>query len=160
MMKTVLRSTALSLFFYSAPSLALTCGANATPHAFGNYYPLSGHAVDTASSVTVSCSGLIGLLVSLEIKLSTGNDGSYVSRSMASGANVLNYNLYTDPGRSTVWGDGSGGTESISYTLLLPELGNDSRTNWIYGRIPAGQTWVVPGEYADTIIVTIEYYAL
>lgn len=160
MKKKLLHVVAVACALCGANANALTCGASATSHAFGSYYPLSGNAVNTSSTITVSCSGLIGLQVSAEVQLSTGAGGSFATRRMASGVNTLQYNLYRDSGRTTLWGDGTGGSTSLSYLLLLPLLGNDSRTDTIYGRIPGGQTGVAPGNYTDTITVTIEYFAL
>lgn len=159
MIRHLPRGLLLALTFACGPALALTCGASAGTHAFGTYYPMSGNAVDTSSSIAVNCSGLVGLLVSVEIHLGTGS-GGYGARKMLSGANALSYNLYTDAGRSTVWGDGTGGSAVVSYSLLLPLLGNSSRTDWVYGRIPARQVDVRPGNYSDSIVVTVDYFAL
>ena len=71
---------------------------------------------------------------------------------MATGANLLNYALYTDSGHTTLWGDGAGGT-----TATIDGTGNGiSQSSTIYGRVPAGQT-VPAGGYADTVNVTVTY---
>lgn len=160
MKKTTLWGIALGLACYSAPGRALTCTVTAEDHAFPNYYPLSGDYVDQTSDITVECSGLVGLLVSVTIGLSTGSSGSYAPRKMYKGTDFLNYNLHTNIGRTTVWGDGNGGTSTVGYTLLLPLIGNDSRTDTVYGRIPAPQTSAVPGYYSDSITVNVEYFGL
>lgn len=161
MMRTLLWGTALSLVCYSAPSSAITCGVTATtPHAFGNYYPLGGSAAATTSNITVTCSGLVGILVSVTVSLSTGSSGSYAPRKMYKGADTLDYNLYTNVGHSTVWGNGAGGTSTVGYTLLLPLVLPNQRTDTVYGLIPASQTTTVPGSYSDTITVTVNYYGI
>lgn len=160
MMKTMLWISALSLVCYSAPGNALTCTVTATsPHAFGNYDPLSGNTATATNDITVDCSGLLGLLVSVTVSLSTGSSGSYAPRKMYKGSDTLDYNLYTNIGHSTVWGDGSSGTSTVAYTLLLPLLGA-SRTDTVYGLVPANQTTTVVGSYSDTITVTIDYFGL
>ena len=68
---------------------------------------------------------------------------------MASGANVLEYNLYTDPSRLTVWGDDSAGTVTVSETASTAE-------KTIYGRVPGRQN-VPAGTYTDVVLVTISY---
>ena len=72
---------------------------------------------------------------------------------MASGANLLNYVLYTDSNQTNVWGDGVGGT-----TATITGTGTgEAQTQTIYGSIPAGQTGAPAGSYADTVAVTVTY---
>lgn len=160
MMKTFLGATALCSAFCTSADAA--CTVTATDIIFPDYFPLSGSVSDSAGNITVDCQnpGLVGLLVTVSISLSTGSGGSYMPRTMLKGTDTLNYNLYTNAGRTTVWGDGTGGTSTIGYTLLLPILGNDNRTDPYYGRIPAGQTGAIPGTYNDTITVTVDYLGL
>ena len=73
---------------------------------------------------------------------------------MAFGANMLDYNIYTTPGFTSVWGDGSGGTLTQSFNGSLLSLGSTTFTG--YGRVPAGQ-YVVPGGYNDTLTVTVTF---
>jgi Uncharacterized secreted protein len=67
---------------------------------------------------------------------------------MTIGTSDLAYNLYTDPSRTLVWGDGINGSDvSVSGSRIdLP----------IYGRIGARQN-VPEGQYVDTIVLTISY---
>lgn len=132
------------------------CTVSTSPVSFGNYDPFSSSPLDVAGNVRVSCSllGLISLLVNYDILLSTGSAGNY-SRNMYSGANALPYNLYTTSGRTTVWGDGTGGTSFINDGYLLGLL-TVTRDYPVYGRIPARQD--VPADsYSDTITVTVNY---
>ena len=65
---------------------------------------------------------------------------------------MLNYILYTNSGRTIVWGSGAGGTGSLTGT------GNGaSQAVTIYGRVTAGQASAPAGSYADTVTVTITY---
>jgi len=69
---------------------------------------------------------------------------------MASGTNVLNYQLYSDSARSTIWGN-TVGTDTVTGSGTGLALDHT-----VYGSIPAAQ--VVPaGSYQDTITVTISY---
>lgn len=135
---------------------AQTCNTSATPTAFGTYNPLSPLAVTTTGTVNVSCSALISLLVNYTITLSAGSSGTYAARTMASGGNHLTYNLFTDTAHTTIWGDGSGGTGTVTDGYLLQVLFPVSRNYSVYGRLSALQN-VAPGTYADTIFVTVTY---
>ncbi|HEY6095285.1 MAG TPA: spore coat protein U domain-containing protein, partial [Gallionellaceae bacterium] len=77
-------------------------------------------------------------------------------RQMGNGGNRLNYELYTGPAHTTIWGDGSSATAFISDTLsVLP--GGASRDHIVYGRIPARQTSAAVGGYSDSITITVNY---
>jgi spore coat protein U-like protein len=124
--------------------------------AFGNYDPSSASPNDSSGNVQVTCTAVtLGLTVSYVIKLSAGNGASFSPRKMASGGNNLNYNIYTDAGHSSIWGDGTGGTSTVSDSYSGSIL---TRTlNYtVYGRIPASQNAAV-GVYGDSITVTVEY---
>lgn len=148
---------ALLLGHGSASMAAATCSVSALPTAFGSYNPFSPSAVDSTGRVTVSCSlgGLLSLLVSYTIRLSAGGAGSYAPRRMSSGANTLNYNLYTSNARTTVWGNGTASTGTISDGYLLG-LGTTVRNYTVYARLPAPQN-VRAGSYLDSITVTVDY---
>ena len=69
---------------------------------------------------------------------------------MASGTNALNYQLYSDSGRSTIWGN-TPGTDTV--TGVGTGLAVD---HTVFGAVPAAQ--VVPaGDYGDTVTVRIYY---
>ncbi|MDQ3565221.1 MAG: spore coat U domain-containing protein [Pseudomonadota bacterium] len=128
---------------------------SATPVSFGSYNVFNATPLDATGTITVRCTGLVGLLVSYNIKLSAGLSGSYAPRQMASGANRLNYNLYTAATRLTVWGDGSAGTSFVSNTITLLLLGV-TVNHTVYGRVPALQN-VAVGSYSDNITVTLTF---
>ena len=72
-------------------------------------------------------------------------------RKMASGAtNTLNYQLYSDAARSTIWGNTTG-TDTVTGvgTGLAQSL-------TVYGSIPAAQASPA-GDYQDVITVTVFY---
>lgn len=133
------------------------CTVSASSVSFGTYDVFSSTDLDAAGNVRVSCSllGLTSLLVNYDILLSTGTAGSYAPRKMYNGTYVLAYNLYTTSGRTTVWGDGTGGTSFINDGYLLG-LFTVNRDYPVYGRLPAGQD-VPAGFYSDTITVTVNY---
>lgn len=77
---------------------------------------------------------------------------------MASGANHLNYDLYTNSTRTTIWGDGTGSTQVVADSLTVPALfGTSNKDNTVYGRIPGSQSTTRTGSYNDSITVTITY---
>lgn len=125
----------------------------ASAMAFGSYAPGSASPLQATSTITLSCGVGLDLLPSFTVSISSGSSGSFGEREMAAGSNRLRYNIFTTGSHTTVWGDGSGGTATASYSSVLL-LGNLSFT--AYGLAPAGQ-WPAAGAYQDTLLVTVSY---
>ena len=138
---------------------AAVCSVSAVGPAFGVYSPLNASPTLSNGSVTATCNYVSGgpTTVALVSSYSTGSSGRYSPRTMRSGANLLNYNLYYDAAFTQIRGDGTGGTQTGGATLVVSSSSPTATTSSvIYGRIPAGQN-AVPGSYLDTITVTITY---
>jgi spore coat protein U-like protein len=99
-------------------------------------------------SLTIDCKGSGN--DNFEVTLSTGQSHSYTTRTMRSGGNHLDYNLYTSADRSAVWGDGHGGSQ------LMTVRKNKATTLHVFGQIPAGQD-VAVGTYTDPIVATVTF---
>ena len=137
---------------------AVTCTVSALPVVFGVYNPLGALPTVSTGGVTMTCQPvLVAILQSYTLSLSAGGGASYASRRLASGANTLQYQLYSDPGYSVVWGNGSGGSSTVAGSFLLAVLVPVSATHIVYARMPALQSGAVAGAYTDTIIVTVTY---
>lgn len=125
-----------------------SCSVSATDLAFGNYNPISGAALDGATSISVTCTN--GTSYNVGISAGGGAGATTASRKMTNGANTLNYTLYRDAGRTNVWGD-------IVSTDTLPGTGSGAAQPIdVYGRIPGGQT-APSGGYTDTVTITVTY---
>lgn len=139
---------------------ALLCGTvlspvsvSATNVAFGSYLPTSSGPVTATGDITIRCALVVDLLPSFTVSLSTGGAGGFSPRKMATAGSQLDYNLYTATDYATVWGDGTGVTQTVTKSSTL-QLNSVPLT--VQGRIPAGQ-WVRAGAYQDTILVTVSY---
>lgn len=140
-------------------TLACSCNVTTTSLAFAAHNPLAAANNDSTGRVRVSCGGVAGLAIPVTIALGAGTSGTMATRQMANGAARLNYNVYTSSGYSTVWGDGSGASTTVSGSLLLDALGLSPPLDFtVYGRIPGSQGGVAPGTYRDTLVVTLTYY--
>jgi spore coat protein U-like protein len=139
------------------PSLARAKGncsfVTVTGVAFGSYNVFAANPLDSTGTIGFQCNpGAAGSTV--VVTLSTGSSGSFTRRRMLSGSDELGYNLYLDAARTTIWGDGSGG--SSSFTVNLPADGWTTITQSVYGRAPARQD-AASGLYSDTITVTMNW---
>jgi spore coat protein U-like protein len=148
MKRTRIRCWLLGIGLMAAASLAhpAACAMSTTGLNFGNYDVFSTLNDDITGTVSVNCpSG-----TAYSISLSSGF-GTFAARTMTSGTNLLNYNLYLDATRLTIWGDGSAGTGIVSGTGTGAAVGSP-----VYGRIPWGQNAFV-GSYSDVVIVTVTF---
>ena len=151
---------ACALALVTTAAQAATCSVTASTLAFGTYDPLSGTPTDSTTTLNVSCTkgAPSSETVNYTIALSTGS-GSYVNRTMSSGSQVMNYNLYTTNARTTVWGDGTGATVTSSNSFsLTTSTPTRNRNHTVYGRIPAGQDVGAGGYLTGTpITVTVTF---
>ena len=139
---------------------ALDCIISVTGVAFGTYDPVIATPTTSAGNVQVRCNHLGGgaTKANYTVDLSTGSSNSYAQRTMRSGNSVLNYNLFNSATYTQVWGNGTGGSVRVAYSLLV-NPGNyqvNIMDHPIYGRIPAQQA-VDTGLYSDTIMVTLTF---
>jgi spore coat protein U-like protein len=135
-------------------SAVAVCSVSSTGEAFGTYDTLTAANKDVVGTISVTCTGTIGDPVNYSIALSPGA-GSFGARTMQAGAAQLSYNLYSDGALTQIWGDGTGGTSTVSdsYSLAAASV---TRQYTVYGRIP-GQNGPVAGSYADTLVITLTY---
>ena len=142
----------------SALCALCSCSVSATPVVFGTYDPISSSPTDSDGSVLFTCGGLVGGVVTYEVTLNKGmNSTTFSPRRMSSGVNLLDYDLYTSSAHSSVWGDGTGGSQKISSSVTILVLGGTTRALVVYGRIPGSQTTVRAGTYSDAVLVTVTY---
>ena len=144
-----LAGTASSTLSVNA-TVTANCTVSTTALNFGSVNTLSASAVDGTGGVTVTCTN--GSAWTAAADAGSGTGATLATRRLTSGGNALNYALYTDAGRSTVWGDGTGSTATVGNTGS-----GSAQTFTVYGRIAGGQNGAPAGTYADTVSVTITY---
>jgi len=131
---------------------AANCSITVTALDFGVYDPGSAAPLDMNGNVDVRCTGNAGSFV---LAISQGNAGGFSPRLMLSGPFSMQYNLYTDPARSLIWGDGTGGTSINSGNK--PSAGPPVNFSFpVYGRIFPNQA-VASGLYSDSLLVTVVF---
>jgi spore coat protein U-like protein len=139
--------------FAVTSSMLATCSATATALAFSAYTP-GGGAKANNSSISIKCTKNTPFTVALNRGTTAG--GTVAQRLMAFGANTLQYNLYTTAAFTTVFGDGSGAsqTEAGSGAGIATAVAFT-----VFGQLPdnAPNQAAAPGGYTDTITVTVSY---
>lgn len=131
------------------------CSISTSPIAFGNYDPAVANAaaaLDATGTVTVTCT--MGAAATVKLgqgsNADTGSTDAAPVRRLANGINFLSYQIYSDTGRITVWGNEA--TSDVDHTGT-GELANLT----VYGRIAAGQVTAPAGPYTDTVVATVTF---
>jgi spore coat protein U-like protein len=124
--------------------------SNATLN-FGSYDPVAANAatdLDAQTNISVACTkGSTGVWVGLGL----GSNASGTVRRMGSAGNFLNYELYSNAGRTTVWSNTL--ATGVNYTPVTSK----AATNLVvYGRVPQAQDANV-GAYTDSVVATINF---
>src|SRR3954469_9431262 len=129
-------------------TIVATCTINsASALNFGSQGVLTAN-VDQTSTIQVQCTNTTPYNIGLNA--GSGAGATVAVRKMTSGGATINYSLYTDSGRTTVWGN-TVGTDTVAAT------GNGASQGYtVFGRVPA-QTTPAPAAYTDTITVTVTY---
>ena len=138
---------------YVSANLAapVDCAVSATPIDFGQKGALDSNT-DVSGTVTARCGGGTSYTLSMSRGTSIGAtlNGRLLTR--GGGSETLKYGLYSNPARTSVWGDGTSGTVTVGGT------GNGANQSYpVYARLPAQTPVPRPGTYTDTITLTITY---
>jgi spore coat protein U-like protein len=141
-----------------------TCTSGNVGLSFGPYLSINAAPLDAQANFTVTCTRTIApgdvspgkVTISVALGPSQGSN-SIQNRQMFSGggADLLNYNVYLDAGRISVWGN-SDGVDTASQTLNIPNKATRSATFTFYGRVFPLQN-LTPGVYSDSLLITVNY---
>lgn len=136
--------------FFAELAFAVVCTVSTTAVNFGNYDVLLASPTDSTGSITVTCDKTDQVIISIG---ASPNSGVFNPRQMISASlETLNYNLYTDSTYTSIWGDGTGGTS----TLTVRAVKNKPEVSTVYGRIPPEQD-ISADTYGETLTVTITW---
>lgn len=132
---------------FSVTSTVLSaCTVSATNLAFGSYTLTQ---LDATSTVNVICT--FGTAYDVGLNAGTGSGATVATRKMTGpSSQTLNYTLYKEAARTTVWGDTVGADTVTGTGAGTPQALT------VYGRAPGSQASGV-GLYTDTITVTVTY---
>jgi spore coat protein U-like protein len=140
-------------------ALAAGCTVTSSGLAFGEYLPLTATSpILSDASLSVSCTGLVlgGLTYVLTLGPSAAGSGNRITpdrfMSNSNGGALMRFNVYTDFGRSNVWGDGITGN-GIPGSFLT----DGSHSITVYGKVPASQSTLKAGSFSAPLTMTITH---
>jgi len=133
-----------------AVSVSANCTITTTAVSFvATYDPVSTHATnpdDGTGTVTVTCTKGAG--TTIDLSLGANASGTQPRMKGPGASDYLNYTLYSDANRSTVW---SGASLTVG---AAPSKA--ARPYTVYARIPGGQD-IATGNYNDTVVATVNF---
>jgi spore coat protein U-like protein len=137
-----------STTFTVQTTVVASCSVAANALNFGSTVPTPITAdVDATTTISATCSINTPYYVALDA--GTGPGATHRLRRMSGAGGTVDYAMYTDAGRTTLWGDGANGTSKRAATGT-----GRPQTLTVYGRIPAGQS-PAAGAYTDVVTVTV-----
>jgi len=136
-------------------SIPPSCTIGTAAIAFNSYDPVNVHATvpdDQTGDIVIRCTkGATGI----SIGLGNGANNTGSQRRMVNSSDpttTVDYEIYKETARSTVWGPGDGGSHRSGADMN----GTGSNvTVTMFGRIPPHQLTATAGSYNDTLVSTI-----
>ena len=143
------QTTPATTTFKVTTKVQAVCEVTATDLAFGTYTAQGATPLQGTTLLRATCTP--GSTYNVGLNEGTSPGATVNQRKMMSaGAQALNYQLYSDSARQTIWGN-TAGTDTV--TGVGTGLAVD---HTVFGAVPAAQ--VVPaGDYQDTITVRVYY---
>jgi len=131
-----------------------TCNISTSAVSFGSYDPLAANVtapLNGTGAVGTTCSNGLTNTITLDqgLNAATGSTDAAPLRQLRSSGNVLNYFLYSNSARTTVFGNTTG--TGIGQTGT-----GQSASATVFGQIPAGQN-AAPGRNAETVVATVTF---
>lgn len=105
-------------------------------------------------NVQFTCTDGLLPTIGYTLAISEGSSGSFASRSLKFAGLSLDYNLYTEPTYTQIFGDGQVGTNSNTVSGIC--VAGIACVVPVYGRINGGQP-KTSGQYSDEVVITISF---
>lgn len=159
-MKTLLLVVLFCFFTPAAvqAACATSTTVTATAMAFGTINPfvLPQNTTATLSLKYSRTGAACNESAVITLGLGTGTGATAAIRKMTSGANTVNYTIYTPPGPPTltVWDNVTG---YAAPSFAVPANGTSTQTITMYGQILTGQSNAPTGSYSDTVVITCTF---
>ena len=151
-LKCLLRALVVFLFWQIGPAdAAISCSVSATGLAFGDVTSalLANQTSSTTGTITFNCTGFAASSTAT-VCLSLDTYNASTTRSMTSGANTLNYQIYQNSSFTTRWGDRADG-DVVTIHVSTNSSGAASGSATMYAQVLTGQTTLPAGSYSQTI---------
>jgi spore coat protein U-like protein len=136
----------------------MLCSVASTPLNFGSYEGTRPSPTDFTATVTVTCApGASSAGGAVAFTLAFLDGAGPGRRQLTSARGALRYELYADPGRRIVIGDGAGGGSALTGGGVATATSPLRQNFTVYGRLLARQGRAPAGAYGDVVTVRLSY---
>lgn len=133
------------------------CTLVANPLDFGTNSGAISATKDATSTLIANCTNATPYSIGLSNGTGAGATASVRKMTNAADNSTVNYSLFTDAGRTSVW-DNNCTTLPGTGTNCANGTGSGSnQTITVFGRVPAPQTAVTVGNYIDNVTATLTF---
>lgn len=140
-------STTRTTTFQVSLVISNDCAISATALSFGTSGTLSAN-IDQSATLSVTCSNTTPYSVGLDAGSVSGS--TVATRLLGSGAATVQFQLYSDSSRTTVWGN-TLGTNTVSGTGT-----GSSQSLTVYGEVPP-QATPAANTYTSTVTASVTF---
>ena len=137
-------ATVITATFQTQATVNKQCTVSAVNMTFPAVDPVNTQT-DGSTTVTVNCTKNTTYTVGLTSGTTTG--ATIAQRLMVSGTDFMNYNLYSDAGHSSVWGNSAGSWVSGTGAGM-----GTPQALTVYGQVAGGQTNLAAATYTEAAI--------
>ena len=135
---------------WTSAAVAQSCSVSSTILNFPGIISQPNVQLDTTATISMACTGTSGTTVRACISIGVGSGGTSLSpRQLANGTNKLNFNIFSDAGRSQIWGERNFTPSPHTVDFVLGS-GTTKIAIPMYGRIFSGQSGKPLGTYSST----------
>jgi spore coat protein U-like protein len=138
-------------------SPGVVCSLAVTALQFGDYVPYRIGATDSTATLVVTCTTSSPTIGQVDGSIAMGGASPASDRTIGNGVHALQYQLYLDPARSRIWGNGIDQGNILPITGIVSSAAPFRQTITIYGRIPGRNMSAAAVDYAGVMTATLDY---
>lgn len=113
--------------------------------------------IDATSTLVANCTNGTPYSIGLNNGIGAGATASVRKMTNSADSSTVNYSLFTDAGRSTVWDNNCTALPGTAASCSNGTGTGANQTVTVYGRVPGGQNNVTVGSYVDTVVATLTF---
>lgn len=146
-----------SLAAFHGKAAAVNCQFNLTPLSFNAVNALDAVAIDSMSTITITCAGKRGDTAEWTLSLHLAQGSVAGQLHSGRGGSGLHFQLYVDAARTIPWGNGLGGSSPMSGQLLIGPNGTAVAQAVCYARLFPVPRHTPAGTYTESAVATLSY---
>ncbi|WP_353227777.1 spore coat protein U domain-containing protein [Novosphingobium sp.] len=141
----------------ASSSPGIVCTIAATALMFGAYIPYRTNSTDSTATIKVICTTSDTVVGQVSGSIALVGASPATDRHLIGNQSDLRFQLYLDPTRTRIWGNGMDQGSSVPISGVVGVNAPYRQTITVYGRIPPMAVAAVAAQYFDTITAVLDY---